>query len=114
MTSETPIISSISGGNINLLNVAKKSNSDTSHEQKKRNFVFGNDKIENLQLHENVANSPSSTTWNKVSFKRKLLIFTLKKFLYYFSICSAVKFTSYQLAFLWTLYKVFRDIYCFS
>lgn len=61
MTSETQI-SSISGGNLNP--GAKKSNSELNHEQRKRNFVFNNDKIENLQLHENVPSSP--TTWNKV------------------------------------------------
>lgn len=68
MTTETSI-SSISGGNINptISFSGKKSNSDLSHEQRKRNFVLNNDKIENLQLHENITSSPSSTTWNKVS-----------------------------------------------
>jgi hypothetical protein len=67
--SETPIISSISGGNLNPIDSNKKSNSDINHEQRKRNFVLNNDRIENLQLHENAINSPSSTTWNKVSEK---------------------------------------------
>lgn len=81
MTTETPIISSISGGNINPISCSsKKSNADLNNEQRKRNFVFNSDRIENLQLHENIANSPSSTTWNKVSDESKIIL------IFYYSI----------------------------
>lgn len=70
MTTETPICSISS--NVNPIGSTKKLSSDSNHEQRKRNFIFNNDKIENLQVHENEATSPSST-WNKVSSEEKKL-----------------------------------------
>jgi hypothetical protein len=76
MTAETSTtISSISGGNLNLISgVTPKSNSvsqlgGAGNQNAKRGFQLETDKIENLQLSEQQTTNANPSALNKVSYR---------------------------------------------